>query len=69
MGLAFDSAGNLYVANQGGHIQKFTPDGVGSLFANTGALNMFIAIQVPEPSTRAGLQLGAAALLIARRRK
>jgi probable HAF family extracellular repeat protein len=35
MGLAFDSAGNLYVANyNGGHIEKFTPDGVGSVFAS-----------------------------------
>ena len=36
-GLAFDSAGNLYVANNGNStIQKFTPGGIGSLFANTG---------------------------------
>ena len=35
-GLAFDSAGNLYVANTlGKNIERFTPDGVGSLFANT----------------------------------
>jgi sugar lactone lactonase YvrE len=37
-GLALDVAGNLYVANYGNNtIQKFTPDGVGSLFANTGS--------------------------------
>ena len=34
-GIAFDSAGNLYVANGGnGTIQKFTPGGVGSVFAS-----------------------------------
>jgi hypothetical protein len=34
-GLAFDSAGNLYVANSGnGTIEKFTPDGTGSIFAS-----------------------------------
>ena len=31
-GLAFDSAGNLYVANDGGWIEKFTPNGTPSLF-------------------------------------
>ncbi len=36
-GLAFDSAGNLYVANFGDNtIEKFTPGGVGSVFASTG---------------------------------
>ncbi len=36
-GLAFDSAGNLFVANQGNNtIEKFTSGGVGSVFANTG---------------------------------
>jgi len=34
-GLAFDSAGNLFVANQhSGQIVKFTPGGVGSVFAS-----------------------------------
>jgi hypothetical protein len=34
-GLAFDSAGNLYVANSGnGTIEKFTPEGIGSVFAS-----------------------------------
>ncbi len=33
-GLAFDSAGNLYVANDGGWIEKFTTNGTPSLFAS-----------------------------------
>ena len=34
-GLAFDDAGNLYVGNNGnGSVGKFTPDGVGSVFAS-----------------------------------
>jgi sugar lactone lactonase YvrE len=34
-GLAFDTAGNLYVANAPGNtIVKFTPDGVGTVFAD-----------------------------------
>ncbi|MFI5457189.1 MAG: hypothetical protein ACHRXM_17220 [Isosphaerales bacterium] len=39
-GMAFDSAGNLYVANAyggvSGTIEKFTPGGVSSVFASTG---------------------------------
>ena len=38
-GLAFDNAGNLYVANDdpnGYAIEKFTPTGAGSVFANSG---------------------------------
>ena len=41
-GLAFDSAGNLYVSNAANAgtgnntIEKFTPGGVGSLFASSG---------------------------------
>jgi sugar lactone lactonase YvrE len=36
-GMAFDNAGNLYVANfLSNRIQKFTSDGSGSLFASTG---------------------------------
>jgi len=35
--LAFDGVGNLYVANVGGgNIEKFTPGGVGSVFASSG---------------------------------
>src|SRR5206468_5244504 len=42
VGLAFDTAGNLYVSNTTGgptgvgSIEKFTPNGVGSVFADTG---------------------------------
>ena len=37
VGLAFDAAGNLYVANNiGNTIEKFTPGGVGSVFASMG---------------------------------
>jgi DNA-binding beta-propeller fold protein YncE len=32
-GLAFDPSGNLYAANYDNTIEKFTPDGVGSVFA------------------------------------
>jgi hypothetical protein len=40
IGLATDSSGNLYVANNGGHaILKFTPAGVGSVFASTPGLS------------------------------
>jgi sugar lactone lactonase YvrE len=39
-GLAFDSAGNLYVANAGNNtIEEFTPGGVGSVFASGAALS------------------------------
>src|SRR5205085_383308 len=37
IGLAFDNSGNLYAANGGNNtIEKFAPNGTGSLFANTG---------------------------------
>jgi DNA-binding beta-propeller fold protein YncE len=61
-GLAFDSAGNLYVANSNnGTIEKFTPQGVGSIFANVDTPT-FIAI-VPEPSTWMMFGLAFPALL------
>jgi hypothetical protein len=47
---------------------RFTPDGVGSVFANTGLDGpMFIAIQVPEPSMPVLLGLGILALPALRR--
>jgi hypothetical protein len=48
--LAFDKAGNLYVANEGNNtIERFTPDGTGAVFANSG-LNepMFLAFDGAE---------------------
>jgi DNA-binding beta-propeller fold protein YncE len=49
--LAFDSAGYLYVVNNGNNtIARFSPDGSTSVFANTG-LNGPVGITiVPEPS-------------------
>jgi sugar lactone lactonase YvrE len=35
-GMAFDSSGNLYVATANDTIVKFTPAGIGSVFASTG---------------------------------
>jgi sugar lactone lactonase YvrE len=62
-GLAFDSAGNLFVANVGNStIEKFTPAGVGSVFADStvvdhpiglafdGAGNLFVANEFGGPS-------------------
>jgi hypothetical protein len=66
-GLAVDSAGNLYAAING--IEKFTPDGVGTVFSTFAAGN--IAIQtVPEPATveLAGCGFAALAMLKLRRR-
>jgi hypothetical protein len=68
--LRFDSAGNLYAANVGNNvIESFTPDGVGSFFAQTpkggepnGDYPTLMAIEVPEPSTWAMVAFGAAAL-------
>jgi DNA-binding beta-propeller fold protein YncE len=38
--MAFDSAGNLYVANQANNtVQRFTPGGAGSVFVNSGLSN------------------------------
>ena len=41
IGLAFDSAGNLYVTNNGSFIEKLTPGGSSSTFANTHLLGAF----------------------------
>jgi sugar lactone lactonase YvrE len=82
-GLAFDGADNLYVANYGSNmIEKFTPDGVGSIFANTGldrptyiafgdvgnASDFTLIAGIPEPS-RLILLLGSACSLLMRRRR
>ena len=74
--LAFDSAGNLYVATLGNRtIQKFTPAGVGSVFADSGdGLGSPIGLAfgrpgpVPEPAS-AMLLFGSGAMLLLRRRR
>jgi DNA-binding beta-propeller fold protein YncE len=65
VGVAFDSAGNLYATNftsSNGYIEKLTPGGAGSVFATGLSWPVFVAIQVPEPSTWAVLVLGLPAL-------
>ena len=73
-GIAFDNAGFLYAANPVSNaIEKFTPGGVSSVFADTAdglSSPSFVAIRnnnVPEPSTWAMLGLGLPALLGATR--
>jgi DNA-binding beta-propeller fold protein YncE len=65
VGLAFDSAGNLYVANHGNNtIEEFGTNGVGSLFADTGLDDpTFLAVEVPEPASWTMVALGLGALL------
>jgi DNA-binding beta-propeller fold protein YncE len=60
MGLACDSSGNLYVANEvDGTITKFDSSGNGSIFASGLNAPTFIATQVPEPATLLLFGLGA----------
>ena len=72
-GLAFNSAGNLFVGTEGGLIYEFTPGGVKSTFAS-GLSNLDqmafqgIALPVPEPSALGLLAVGTTALLVRRRR-
>ena len=78
IGLAFGSGDILYAANidhsrgttredWSGWIERYTPDGVGSVFADTGTdMPLYIAVQVPEPSTWALLGFGITALLALR---
>ena len=73
-GLAFNSAGNLFVAEYGnglgysGNIVEFTPDRMESTFASGLYAPEALAFQpVPEPSTLGLLAVGATALLVRRR--
>jgi sugar lactone lactonase YvrE len=68
-GLAFDAAGNLFVANySGGNVVEYTPNGIGSVYASGIFAPEFVAIQeVPEPSAWVLLSLGAILLLPLRR--
>jgi sugar lactone lactonase YvrE len=70
-GLGFDGSGNLYVSiASAGTIEKFDSNGTGSIFASGLNFPLCIAVAVvPEPSSWAMLGLGAAALLVYRRRK
>jgi hypothetical protein len=83
VGLAFDSAGDLYVGDGDG-IKRFTPEGAGSVFVTGPFANGWpsflaftddagvplpLANQVPEPSTWARLGFGLATLLRLRRSK
>jgi len=74
-GLAFDSAGDLFEADySSGNIYEFTPGGVRSTFASGLGNDVWdLAFQgetlpVPEPSALGLLAVGAAALLVRRRR-
>jgi hypothetical protein len=61
-GLAFDGAGNLFLAS--GAIDEFTPDGTQSIFASGLDSPQSLAFApVPEPSTWAMLALGIGAIL------
>jgi hypothetical protein len=67
IGLAFDSAGNLFESNYSGQkIYEFTPGGMLSTFASV-STPAFLAFQpVPEPSLLGLLAIGATVLLIRR---
>jgi sugar lactone lactonase YvrE len=70
-GMAFDTAGNLFVADRGtgcGNIYMFTPDGVRTTFA-TGLVNPEIGmVFVPEPSSVMFLAYGGFWFISRRRR-
>ena len=70
-GIAFDSSGNLYVANSDNStIGEFGTNGVGSVFASSGVNKpLFMAIQVPEPSTTLLVGIGMLTLWAGLRRK
>jgi hypothetical protein len=70
VGLAFDSAGNLFEAEaNSGNIYEFTPGGAQSTFASGLNRPVGLAFQpVPEPSALGLLAVGATALLVRRRK-
>jgi hypothetical protein len=74
-GMAFDSAGNLFVVEYGngltnnGDILEFAPNGTQSTFASGLYSPQALAIQpVPEPSALGMLAVGATVFLVRRRR-
>ncbi len=73
-GLAFDSAGNLFMTdNNLDSIYEFTPGGAQSLFASGLSGPSYLAFQgvtlpVPEPSALGLLAVAATGLLVRRRR-
>ena len=72
--LAFDSANNLYVANDGNNdIEEFNSSGVGSLFPSSGLLDnptgLAFEETIPEPSTWALVAVALIELLPLRRRR
>jgi len=70
-GLAFNSAGDLFVAeDSSGNIYRFTPSGVKSTFASGLDFPDGLAFQpVPEPSGWKMLGMGALALFGLRRKR
>ncbi len=73
IGLAFDSAGDLYAVNyEGAGVTRITPDGVESIFTTTSTSPRYIAIRsdpVPEPSALALSAMGVFGLAALRNRK
>jgi sugar lactone lactonase YvrE len=70
-GLAFDTLGNLYVADGSDKtITKIYPDGSKSFFANSGNAPSFLAVQiVPEPASATIVGFAVTAFLLLRHRK
>ena len=67
LGLAFDRSGNLYASYEDtGTILKFDSSGNGTLFASGLNQPLWIATQVPEPTTL--LLLGFGAAIVRRKR-
>jgi hypothetical protein len=75
MGLAFNSAGNLFVTEwDSGSIYEFTPDGTQSTFATgvtdpEGLAFQGVTLPVPEPWAFGLLAVGVTALLAHRRKQ